>query len=61
MIAFFPEPYPDELLYSICARYHIMSRNNDFRHTVEDLFGCRQACAVYDFPSRLAALCAQLE
>ena len=60
MIAFFPEPYPDELLYSICARYHIMSRNNDFRHTVEDLFGCRQACAVYDFPSRLAALCGRL-
>jgi hypothetical protein len=27
MIGFFTDPYPDELLYSACARYHRRVRN----------------------------------
>lgn len=38
MLGFFPAPYPDELLYSIVARYHIRSGNKSFRQTHEELF-----------------------
>lgn len=35
----FPEPYPDECLYSLFSRYHARSGNATFRDTAEDLFG----------------------
>ncbi len=38
MLGFFPTPYPDELLYSLVARYHIRSGNKSFRQTHEELF-----------------------
>ena len=60
MLAFFPEPYPDELLYSVCARYHQRSGNQDFRATARDLFGAPLGCAVADLPSRLDHLVRQL-
>ena len=43
MIAFFPEPYADELAYSLFARYHIHSGNISFRATAEDLFQNKDA------------------
>lgn len=36
---FFPELYPDELTYSLFARYHIMSGNIYFTETSQELFG----------------------
>ena len=38
MVSFFPNPYPDELLYSVIARYHTRSGNRGFRQTDMDLF-----------------------
>ncbi len=38
MLGSFPSPYPDELLYSVVARYHIRSGNKSFRQTHEELF-----------------------
>lgn len=38
MIAFFPEPYPDELAYSWFSRYHVRSGHTTFSATAEDLF-----------------------
>ncbi len=38
MLGFFSTPYPDELLYSVVARYHIRSGNKSFRQTHEELF-----------------------
>src|SRR4028118_898582 len=40
MLSFFPTPCPDELLYSVIARYHIRSGNRSFRQTDIDLFNC---------------------
>jgi TniQ len=44
----FPRLYPDELLYSGLARYHIRCGNQKFRQTDLDLFGysSQQACRV---------------
>lgn len=38
MIAFFPEPYPDELAYSWFSRYHVRSGHTTFSSSAEDLF-----------------------
>ncbi len=38
MLGFFPTPYPDELFYSVVARYHVRSGNKSFRQTHEELF-----------------------
>ena len=37
MLGSFPTPYPDELLYSLIARYHVRSGNKSFRQTHEEL------------------------
>ena len=39
MLSFFPIIYSDELLYSVLARYHIRSGNQNFSQTDIDLFG----------------------
>lgn len=38
MIAFFPQAYPDELLYSLLSRYHQRSGNARFVFTAEELY-----------------------
>ncbi|MEM7590204.1 MAG: TniQ family protein [Cyanobacteria bacterium P01_A01_bin.83] len=38
MLGSFPTPYPDELLCSLVARYHVRSGNKSFRQTHEELF-----------------------
>ena len=38
MIAQFPTPYPDELLYSQICRYHIRSGNYCATFTVDDIY-----------------------
>lgn len=41
MIAVFPEPYPDELLYSTLARYFVYSGHSTFKQCSEDLYQCK--------------------
>jgi hypothetical protein len=53
MIGFFPDPHPDELLYSICARYsERVIYPNKQSHTAE-LLGYKGLSAIVDFPNRL--------
>ena len=47
MLGYFPTPYPDELLYSIVARYHIRSGNKSFRQTHQELFDNFELCDRY--------------
>ncbi|KUO95854.1 hypothetical protein ATW55_14905 [Ferroacidibacillus organovorans] len=59
LLPFFPTPYPDELLYSILARYHRLSQNSSIKQTMVDLFGTNNATAVIGFPNRLGRLVEQ--
>ncbi len=59
-LPFLPPPYPDELLYSVCARYHQLSASPSQKQTMLDLFGCATAGAIYDLPNRLSALSSRL-
>lgn len=52
-----PVPYPDELLYSIIARYHLRSGNTSPKATIEDLFSSRTATAIVDMPCNIDVLC----
>lgn len=49
MIVYFPAPYPDELAYSLFARYHVFSGHATFRTTANDLFLNTEAISNPDF------------
>jgi len=53
---FFPTPYPDELLYSVLARYCIQSGNNNYINNFDDIFGSRNVIASVEFQGRLDLL-----
>jgi len=37
LLNFFTNPYPDELLYSAIARYHLYIEKHDCKDTLEEL------------------------
>lgn len=53
MINHFPTPLPDELFYSLCARYGERVKYSGIEAVNEDLFGARGKSAVIDLPSHL--------
>jgi hypothetical protein len=52
MIGSFTDPYPDELFYSVCARYHARTKYRFKEATARDLFGNGRAKITIDLPSR---------
>lgn len=56
MLTFFPAPYPDELLYSVFARYHMWSGNESYKGTLYDLFGKHSIRPVIDLPCGISNL-----
>ena len=60
MITVFPDPYPDELLYSVCARYQERMMWGNQKMTLEDLFGSNTVVAVVDLPGHVDALISHL-
>lgn len=60
MVSFFPTAYPDELLYSILARYYVRSANISPKAVLDDLFGSTTVIATFDLPSHLESLVSNL-
>ncbi|WP_190410519.1 MULTISPECIES: TnsD family Tn7-like transposition protein [Cyanophyceae] len=60
VISYFPDPAPDELLYSVCARFQNQVQYSDQKFVVKELFGTSNAIAVVDLPSHLDSLIAAL-
>jgi hypothetical protein len=60
MISCFPDPYPDELLYSLCARYAERVRFPSEKAVIQELFGEGAAVAIVDLPSNLGRLVSSL-
>lgn len=56
MLGFFPDPHPDELFYSLCARFSERMQYTTLRQVVEELFGDGQVIATVAFPSHLDEL-----
>jgi hypothetical protein len=56
LITFFPEPYEDELLYSVIARYQIRSGNVDAKSTLREVFGCTSVTAGIELPANIDTL-----
>lgn len=52
----FPTPYPDELIYSVIARYHVRSGNTSSKGTLREIFGSATVTAVMDMPSNIDTL-----
>ncbi|NRD76568.1 TniQ family protein [Bacillus sp. BRMEA1] len=59
-LLFFNTPYPDELFYSICARFHKRSGNVYEKATIKDLFSSRSITASAFLPSGINALIANM-
>lgn len=53
MIVFFPDFYPDELLYSLLARYYARSGYLAYIHSAQDLFTNSTVKPDIEFISRL--------
>lgn len=53
MIAFFPNIYEDELLYSAIARYHIRSANISLKASIKELFNSNTVSSVVELPSHI--------
>lgn len=56
MICIFLDPYPDELLYSICARYAALMDYPNRVTATRDFFGDGVGAAVVDLPNRIGHL-----
>jgi hypothetical protein len=53
MISNFPIPYPDELIYSVIARYAVHNGILSPKYLTEELFNNRNLTPTYDLPSHL--------
>ncbi|MEK4247510.1 TnsD family transposase [Psychrobacillus sp. FSL K6-2684] len=60
MFGWFPKPYDDELIYSLCARYYIRSTSLSTRSTLEECFQGQRTKLTPDFPSNIGALVEKL-
>lgn len=56
MLAYFPQVYPGELLYSVLARYHRHMGAPSSIQSMESLYGYRLVVASADLPGHLQAL-----
>jgi hypothetical protein len=56
MICLFPDPYPDELLYSVCARYGDLMQYPNKVTALQDFFGENTESAIVDLPNRISHL-----
>lgn len=60
MISNFPIPYPDELIYSVIARYAVHNGILSPKYLTEELFNNRNLTPTYDLPSHLDRLASYL-
>lgn len=56
----FPTPHPDELLYSLCARFSARVGYSNAKVVLQELFGTRDAAATIELPNKLGHLSAAL-
>lgn len=56
LIACYPTPYPDELLYSILARLHARMLFPSGKTFIKELFGTTNVLAVVDLPGHIDSL-----
>ena len=56
MITQFPDPYTDEILYSVYARYTDLMRFPNYRTSLKHLFGDYQVSVLVDLPNRIRRL-----
>ena len=61
MIPSFPDPYPDELFYSLCARFTDRLDYQSDNAVLRDLFGLIELSAQVDLPNHLEDFVARLQ
>jgi len=56
MISCFPDGYPDELFYSLCARFYRRVQYPNKKNAIRELLGDSASVATVDFPNNLGHL-----
>ncbi|WP_230986962.1 TnsD family Tn7-like transposition protein [Cohnella fermenti] len=56
-----PIPYPDELVYSVIARYHLRTNNESPKWTLREIYGTENVIPTIDLPSHLEELAMRSE
>ena len=56
MLEYFPDPYPDEILYSVWARLSDRVRSQSKQEVLRELFGSKHYRGGVDLPVTLALL-----
>lgn len=59
-LLFFPQPFPDESLYSLAVRYHKLAANPGYRVSSHELFGSYSRTCGSILPCCLGALSERL-
>lgn len=57
MAFYFPEPYKDEILYSVIARYHYYIGNKNTKCSLKELFGTETIIPTVELTSNLKNFC----
>lgn len=60
MIGCFPDPHPDELFFSVCARFGTRMRYPNKKSVLTELFGTASVTATVELPSHLLRLISAL-
>lgn len=57
MSLFFPEPYEDEILYSVISRYHYYVGNTNVKYTFKELFGNINKVPTIELSGNISDIC----
>ncbi|CAI3538468.1 TnsD family Tn7-like transposition protein [Clostridium neonatale] len=57
MSLFFPEPYEDEILYSVISRYHYYIGNTNVKNTFKELFGNINKVPTIELGGNITEIC----
>lgn len=60
MMHYFPKPYPDELLYSVLARYSKEAGNIKSISNIDDMYGSRNVISSPELPGKMNMLISNL-
>ncbi|NRT78218.1 TnsD family Tn7-like transposition protein [Clostridium beijerinckii] len=61
MSLYFPEPYDDEILYSIISRYHYYIGKSNPKETIRELFGKRTNVATVELSCNISNICKTID
>lgn len=61
LLRYFPDIYPDELLYSVLSRYSLKTGTKEFKAAIRDIFEIQNVVSSWEFPSHIDRLIGNMD